>query len=100
MDKQHNRHLKQTVEMLIETLRKKRCKKKAHGREIGLLLIQINEKDKLIKDLTDQWHATRHERDQALKSARRSQNRLLELQDENGELARKLTSLVPLKPVT
>lgn len=98
MDKPHNRELKRTAETLIEALTKKRRQKESN-REVSRLLVQMNEKDTLIKDLTDQWHATRQERDQAQKAARRSQSRLLELQNENGELTRKLSSLIPLKPV-
>jgi hypothetical protein len=99
MDKPHNNGLKTRIEGLLNELAKRKHKRQSRRSEVDSLKIEVREKDRLVRDLTDQWHAKKHECDRAQQSERRLLNRVSELQRDNGELTQKLASLIPLRPL-
>ena len=99
LDKAHNSGPKARIEVLLKELRKVKRKKERRRNEVDTLRFDNRDKDRLIRDLTDQWHASKHECDRAKQSERRLLNRVSELQRDNGELTQKLASLIALRPV-
>jgi len=97
LEREYNKSLKlKAVELMSEIANKARRKKRRSNEE-ETLRAQSREKDKLITNLTNQWHASRHECERARQSERRLKSRVTELLRDNGELIRKLNAIVPLK---
>jgi hypothetical protein len=99
INKAHNRGLKTRIEEILKELAQRKDRKRSRSSEVNNLRVEVREKDRLIQDLTDQWHATKHECDRAHQSERRLLNRVSELQRDNGDLTQKLAALVPLRPI-
>lgn len=99
IDTAHNNGLKTRIVELLKDLAKRENKRQSRKSEIDNLRIEVRQKDRLIRDLTDQWHATKHECDRAKQSERRLLNRISELQRDNGALTQKVAALVPLRPM-
>jgi septal ring factor EnvC (AmiA/AmiB activator) len=97
MDAIHNSGLKLRIGELLKELISKKNRRQSRSNEVSILRRELREMSRLIQDLTDQLHATRHECDRANQSERRLLNRVSELQRDNGDLARKLAALVPLR---
>ena len=97
MDKPHNTGLKLRVQELINEISKKKNRRKARSNH-DQRRAELRDKNKLITDLTNQWHSSRHECDRAQQNERRQKNRVAELQRDNGELTKKLRAVVPLRP--
>jgi hypothetical protein len=97
LEREHNRPLKvAALEVISELALKARRKKQRSNEET--FRVKAREKDKLITNLTNQWHASRHECERAQQNERRLKDRVAELQRDNGELTKKLIAIVPLQP--
>jgi len=93
---EQNKGLKlRAQELVVEIAKRNRRKKKGSNEE--KLRASVEEKDRLIVNLTNQWHALRYECEQAQQSERRLKNRVTELLRDNGELTRRLNAIVPLQ---
>ena len=97
LEQKHNKPLKvQALELMVDIAKKARRKTKRSNDET--FRAQAREKDKLIINLTNQWHASQQECERALQSERRLKNRVAELLRDTGELTKKLNTIVPLRP--
>jgi len=96
LEQQHNKGLRlRAQELIVEIAKRKRRKKKGSNEE--KFRAEVREKDRLIINLTNQWHASRHECEQSQQTERRLKNRVTELLRDNGELTRRLNAIVPLQ---
>ena len=96
LDKSHNRQLKLKAQELIAELSKRRKRKTTRVNEKSDLHTLLRDKDRLITDLTNQWHSAEHGRINALQKVTRLSNRLTELLRDNAELTKKLNAVAPL----
>lgn len=96
MDKPHNQGLKKRALELIELLAKKKARKERRGKTIDTLRARNKKSDRLLRELTNQLHATRHELARSQQSERRLQDRVASLTEENGELRQKVKTIVGL----
>jgi hypothetical protein len=97
LDATHNSGLKLRIGDLLKELISKKNRRQSRSGEVSILRRELREMSGLLQDLTDQLHATRHECDRANHSERRLLNRVSELQRDNGDLARKLAAIAPLR---
>jgi hypothetical protein len=96
LEQKQNKGLKlRAQELIVEIAKRNRRKKKGSNEE--KLRAAVEEKDRLITNLTNQWHASQHECERAQQSERRLKNRVTELLRDNGELTRRITAIVPLQ---
>ncbi len=96
MNKPYNRALKQRVreilkQLAILALRQKLPALKSRAQH------KDKEKDRLIRNLTGQWHEVKQELDRTQLRERRLTNRVAELLEENANLTRKLRVVTSLE---
>jgi hypothetical protein len=99
IDVPHNAGLKKRALELIEKLAKKKDRKERRGKIVAALRAEIKSLGRLVRELTNQLHATRETLVRSQQSERRLQNRNDELARENGELRRQLRTVTGLRPV-
>jgi len=100
MDKPYNRALKQRVVEILNKLADRRQRKHRRTQVVEALRKDNQAKDAVIRDLAAQWHATKHELDVARQNERRMGNRVVELEQEIAELARKLRTVTSLRSIS
>jgi septal ring factor EnvC (AmiA/AmiB activator) len=99
MDKPFNRGAKKRALELIEILAKKKNRKERRTQIIDTLRAQVKKLDRLVGELTNQMHATRHDLDEARQGERRWKKRCNELSEENAELRKQLSTVTSLRSV-
>jgi|SRR5579885_870708 chromosome condensin MukBEF ATPase and DNA-binding subunit MukB len=99
MDAPHNAGLKKRALELIEKLAKKKDRKERRDKIVATQRAEIESLGRLVRELTNQFHATREALVRSQQSEKRLENRNEELARENGELRRQLRTVTGLRPV-
>lgn len=100
MNKPYNQALKQRVGEILKELVNRSHRRERRAQVIERLRNDNKAKDRMIRGLAGQWHATKHELDRARQNERRLVNRVVELERETVELTRKLSSITGLRSIS
>jgi flagellar biosynthesis regulator FlaF len=100
LDKPYNETLKNQALELITQLRKNKKWSDNPAGIINRLRKQVKRLSRLVRELASQLHSTRQDLDQARQSERRWKKRVEELNEENAELRRKLSTVISLRSVS
>lgn len=100
LDRPYNKKLKKRALELINELAKRNRRKNGRMKIVDNLRAQVKRFTDLTRSLTSQLHSTRHDLEHARQSHRRLESRLKEVDEENSELRRTLSTVTGLKLIS